>query len=61
MQHFDVSARARERLSYIWILIGRLLACVLAIIFWWTSPEQGYGIVSALILAWSLSIMTTLK
>jgi len=59
VQHFDVPARARERLSYIWILIGRLLACVLAVIFWWTSPEQGYGIISALILAWSLSVSWT--
>jgi NAD(P)H-quinone oxidoreductase subunit 5 len=32
---------------------------VLAVIFWWTSPEQGYGIVSALILAWSLSVSWT--
>lgn len=59
VQHFDVPARARERLSYVWIVLGRLLACALAVAFWFTTHEQGYGIVSALILAWSLSVSWT--
>lgn len=59
LQHFEVPVRANERMSYFWIISGRILAAVLAIIFWLAEPSEGYRIISALILAWSLSMAWT--
>ena len=45
--------------SYIWVLVGRLLSIMIGIIFWLMDPTSSYQIISALILAWSLSVSWT--
>ncbi len=56
VRHFNVPSRANERMSYLWILVGRGLAIMIGLGFWLSAPEQGYRLVSGLILAWSLSV-----
>ncbi|MEB6242561.1 NADH dehydrogenase subunit 5 [Staphylococcus gallinarum] len=56
VRHFNVPSRANERMSYLWILVGRLLALLIGLSFWLSEPGQGYRLVSGLILAWSLSV-----
>lgn len=59
VHHFNVPSRVNERMSYLWILIGRGLAIAIGLGFWLSAPEQGYRLVSGLILAWSLSVSWT--
>ena len=59
VRHFNVPSRASERMSYLWIISGRVLALVIGLGFWLTSPGEGYRLVSGLILAWSLSVSWT--
>ncbi|MDW4428399.1 NADH dehydrogenase subunit 5 [Staphylococcus saprophyticus] len=59
VRHFNVPSRVNERMSYLWILIGRGLAIAIGLGFWLSAPEQGYRLVSGLILAWSLSVSWT--
>ncbi|MCG7337912.1 NADH dehydrogenase subunit 5 [Staphylococcus sp. ACRSN] len=56
VRHFNVPSRANERMSYLWILAGRLLALLIGLSFWLSEPDQGYRLISGLILAWSLSV-----
>ena len=46
-------------MSYVWIVSGRILAIVIGLGFWLSAPEEGYRLVSGLILAWSLSVSWT--
>src|SRR5699024_4789778 len=57
--HFTVTCRASERLSNLWFVSGRILAIVIGLGFWLSAPEDGYRLVSGLILAWSLSVSWT--
>ena len=59
VRHFNVPSRASERMSYLWIVSGRILALAIGLGFWLTSPGEGYRLVSGLILAWSLSVSWT--
>ncbi|MEB8127836.1 NADH dehydrogenase subunit 5 [Staphylococcus succinus] len=59
VRHFSVPNRANERMSYLWIISGRVLALLIGLGFWLSAPEEGYRIVSGLILAWSLSVSWT--
>jgi NAD(P)H-quinone oxidoreductase subunit 5 len=59
VRHFSVPSRANERMSYVWIVSGRILAIVIGLGFWLSAPEEGYRLVSGLILAWSLSVSWT--
>lgn len=56
---FDMPSRMNESVSYIWVLVGRLLSIMIGIIFWLMDPTSSYQIISALILAWSLSVSWT--
>ncbi|UXV29700.1 NADH dehydrogenase subunit 5 [Mammaliicoccus sciuri] len=56
---FDMPSRMNESVSYIWVLVGRLLSIMIGIIFWIMDPTSSYQIISALILAWSLSVSWT--
>ncbi len=59
VRHFDMPSRMNESVSYIWVLLGRLLAIIIGIMFWLMAPTNSYQIISALILAWSLSVSWT--
>nr|WP_239584423.1 NADH dehydrogenase subunit 5 [Aquibacillus albus] len=55
----EVSYRVSKRPSYLWIIAGRTLGLLVGIAFWFTAPGEGYQLISALILGWSLSISWT--
>ena len=59
VRHFSVPRRANERMSYFWIVAGRVLALLIGLSYWLSAPSEGYRIVSGLILAWSLSLSWT--
>lgn len=59
VRRFEVSARVNERSSYMWIMAGRMLGLVVGIAFWLIAPGEGYQLISALILGWSLSVSWT--
>ncbi|WP_210144114.1 NADH dehydrogenase subunit 5 [Staphylococcus sp. GDY8P94P] len=59
VRHFSVPSRANERMSYVWIVSGRILAFLIGLGFWLSAPEESYRLVSGLILAWSLSVSWT--
>ncbi|WP_242142538.1 MULTISPECIES: NADH dehydrogenase subunit 5 [unclassified Bacillus cereus group] len=54
VRHFEVVKHSHERASYLWIMVGRILGLLIAIGFWLMTPKEGYQLVSALILGWSL-------
>lgn len=59
VRHFEVPTRMNESISYIWVLVGRFLAIFIGITFWFITPYSSYQFISALILAWSLSVSWT--
>ena len=59
VRHFEVPTRMNESISYIWVLVGRFLAVFIGITFWLITPYSSYQFISALILAWSLSVSWT--
>ena len=59
VRRFEVSTRVNERSSYLWIMAGRTLALVVGVAFWLMAPGEGYQLISALILGWSLSVSWT--
>lgn len=59
VRRFEISTRVNERSSYLWIIAGRTLGLVIGVAFWLVAPKEGYQLVSALILGWSLSVSWT--
>ncbi|WP_208589731.1 NADH dehydrogenase subunit 5 [Gracilibacillus suaedae] len=59
VRRYEVSSRINERSSYLWVLAGRTLALLVGVAFWLMAPGDGYQLISALILAWSLSVSWT--
>ncbi|UHA58624.1 NADH dehydrogenase subunit 5 [Metabacillus litoralis] len=59
LSSFKVSTRVNERSSYLWIMAGRTLGLIVGVAFWIMAPGEGYQLISALILAWSLSVSWT--
>ncbi len=59
VRRFEVSSRVSERLSYLWIMAGRTLGLLVGVAFWFMAPGDGYQLISALILGWSLSVSWT--
>ncbi len=59
VRRFEVSTRVNERSSYLWLMAGRTLALVVGVAFWLMAPGEGYRLISALILGWSLSVSWT--
>ncbi|MGG0657226.1 NADH dehydrogenase subunit 5 [Rummeliibacillus pycnus] len=57
-QHKPVAHKSHVS-SSIWIIIGGGLGLLLGIAFWLTSPDEGYQLVSALILGWSVALAWT--
>lgn len=56
---FEVSPQVNERSSFVWIIAGRILGLMAGIAFWLIAPGEGYQLISALILGWSLSVSWT--
>ncbi|MBL5766373.1 NADH-quinone oxidoreductase subunit L [Heyndrickxia sporothermodurans] len=56
VHRFEVSSRVNERSTYLWIMAGRILSLVIGVAFWLMAPGEGYQLISAFILAWSLSV-----
>lgn len=52
-QHEPVTYKVQPS-SYVWMVIGGILGLLLGVTFWLTSPTEGYQLVSALILGWSV-------
>lgn len=59
VRRHEVSKRANEGSSFLWIVAGRALALVISVAFWLAAPGEGYQLMSALILGWSLSVSWT--
>jgi NAD(P)H-quinone oxidoreductase subunit 5 len=59
VRRLEVSTRVNERSSYLWIMAGRTLGLVVGVAFWLLAPGEGYQLISALILGWSLSVSWT--
>ncbi|KMY53836.1 NADH dehydrogenase [Bacillus sp. FJAT-27231] len=59
VRRFEVSPRVNERSSYLWGVAGRILGLVAGGAFWLMAPGEGYRLISALILGWSLSVSWT--
>ncbi|MBG9481996.1 NADH dehydrogenase, partial [Bacillus thuringiensis] len=54
VQRFGVVNQSNENISNLWIIVGRVLGLFIAITFWFMTSGEGYQLVSALILGWSL-------
>ncbi|SEM76565.1 NAD(P)H-quinone oxidoreductase subunit 5 [Mesobacillus persicus] len=59
VRRFEVSKSVSERSSYLWIMAGRALGLLVGVAFWLVAPGEGYRLISALILGWSLSVSWT--
>nr|WP_276608236.1 NADH dehydrogenase subunit 5 [Aquibacillus halophilus] len=55
----EAPSRVNERSSYLWVMAGRVLGLLAGIAFWSMAPGEGYRLISALILGWSLSVSWT--
>lgn len=55
----EVSTRVTKKSSYLSIVAGPILGLLFGIVFWLMAPGEGYQLISALILGWSLSISWT--
>ena len=56
VKRFNIPTPPSVKKSYGWLVFGRLLAILIAIIFWLNSDRHAYDVLSALILAWSLMV-----
>ena len=56
VKRFNIPTPPNVKRSYAWTVLGRTLAVVIAIIFFLTSSHTPYTLISAFILAWSLSV-----
>ena len=59
VRRFEVSPRVNKNSSYLWIMSGRILGLGVGVSFWLMAPRDGYQLISALILGWSLSVSWT--
>jgi NAD(P)H-quinone oxidoreductase subunit 5 len=59
IRRFEAPNRDNERSSYFLIMAGRTLGIVVGIAFWLMAPSEGYQLISAFILGWSLSVSWT--
>ena len=56
MKRFNIPKQASAKDAYGWIVMGRVLAIIVAFLFWISSDRSAYEVLSALILAWSLLV-----
>lgn len=53
------SPRIHQKPSFLWMIVGRVLGILVGVAFWLMAPGEGYQLLSALILGWSLSVSWT--
>ena len=56
VKRFNIPTPPNVQRSYGWTLTGRGLALLLAILFWMINDHSAYNLISAFILAWSISV-----
>lgn len=56
VKRFNIPTPPNVKRSYAWTVLGRALAIIIAVIFFMTSKHNAYTLISAFILAWSLSV-----
>lgn len=56
VKRFNIPTQKSAKDAYGWLLLGRALAIVIAVVFWLNSDRHAYEVISALILAWSLMV-----
>lgn len=54
VQRVEVVKQSNKKMSNLWMIVGRVLGLFIAIAFWFITSGEGYQLVSALILGWSL-------
>lgn len=54
LDHHQSKVYTKKPLPFVWIFTGSVLALLVGIGFWLTSPEEGYQLVSAFMLGWSV-------
>ncbi|MDQ0216383.1 NAD(P)H-quinone oxidoreductase subunit 5 [Oikeobacillus pervagus] len=54
VHHQKSIVRTTQPSSLLWTIVGIILAFLLGIVFWWTSPRDGYHLINTLILGWSV-------
>ncbi|GGM35365.1 putative NADH-quinone oxidoreductase subunit 5 [Paraliobacillus quinghaiensis] len=59
VRRYELSPRVTNRSSQLWIMAGRALALFTGVTYWIMAPLEGYQLISALILVWSLSVAWT--
>lgn len=59
VQNIEPISRKSKSLSPSWLVTGGILAVIIGIGFWLTSPDEGYQLVSSLILGWSVFLAWT--
>ncbi|WP_227394493.1 NADH dehydrogenase subunit 5 [Jeotgalibacillus aurantiacus] len=59
VRRFEASSRVTERASRAWVIAGWGLGAVAGAAFWLMDTGEGYRLISALILGWSLSVSWT--
>ncbi|MGT2378201.1 NADH dehydrogenase subunit 5 [Staphylococcus aureus] len=56
VERFNIPKQASAKDAYGWIVMGRVLAIIVAFLFWMSSDRSAYEVLSALILGWSLLV-----
>ncbi|PNZ10961.1 NADH dehydrogenase subunit 5 [Staphylococcus simiae] len=56
VKRFNIPSQKSAKDTYGWLMIGRALAIIVAVLFWLASEQHAYELISALILAWSLMV-----
>ncbi|WP_053015077.1 NADH dehydrogenase subunit 5, partial [Staphylococcus aureus] len=56
VKRFNIPKQASAKDAYGWIVMGRVLAIIVAFLFWMSSDRSAYEVLSALILGWSLLV-----
>ena len=54
VQRFGAVKQSNEKMSNLWMIVGRVFGLFIAIAFWFTTSGEGYQFVSAFVLGWSL-------
>ncbi|KMR70070.1 NADH dehydrogenase, partial [Staphylococcus aureus] len=54
VKRFNIPKQASDKDAYGWIVMGRVLAIIVAFLFWMSSDRSVYEVLSAVILGWSL-------
>jgi len=56
IQHKESSSLKDRPLPYLWMITGGILGLLSGVIYWFTAPLEGYQVISALILGWSVAL-----